>query len=562
MKFPIRIKLLASFLGISVMLGAAGIIAYVSMGVVDRSYSDLVNRRVLILLQAKEMQVKATQINSSTRDYLLTQDSAAMDKVNEAVGQLANSIQEGASMVQTEANKRLLQDMQANLEQIKQAQSEMVRLMQTSREQALRYATDHLFPLSRDIRTKSDELAAFQQTQMEIASEENTATVENAQRIVMVSLAVSLAAAIGLALYLASRLSKPLVQMTAAAQLIADGDLTRDIPVIRSRDELGSMSAAFQQMASHLRSLIRTVALSAKEVATSSQDLASSAEQSTQAAQQVTKAIQDIAAGADNQAKGAESNSRAVEELAKAIQRLAASTEVMHSTSQQTAERAGRGSQLLQRLSSQMETVHQASNESSEMMDKLYERLSEIGSIVGLMREIASQTQLLSLNASIEAARAGAAGQGFAVVAGEVKKLAAQSEQSAHSVAELLEGISLQSSKVAQAIRSGVQEVENGLKSAFDANQAFVEILESVRHVEREVQEASVVSEQMAASSQEISAAMEETVAISEETSAGAQEVTAATEQQLASLEQISSASAELSRTAQELNEIVSRFRV
>lgn len=77
--------------------------------------------------------------------------------------------------------------------------------------------------------------------------------------MVLLVLIVSLAAAIGMALFIASRLSKPLVEMTAVARLIADGDLTKDIPVIRSRDEMGSMSAAFQQMAANLRSLIRTV---------------------------------------------------------------------------------------------------------------------------------------------------------------------------------------------------------------------------------------------------------------------------------------------------------------
>ncbi|ALS29138.1 chemotaxis protein [Paenibacillus sp. 32O-W] len=562
MRFPIRIKLLTSFLAISVMLGVAGIIAYAYMGIVDRSYSDLVDRRALILLKAKEMQVQATQINSSARDFLLTRDSAALDKMNEAMNQLANSIQEGSAMVQSEDNKRLLQEMKANLEKLEHAKSEFVSLMQKSPEQSLQYATENLFPLSRDIRTKSDGLASYQQNQMENASRENKATVETAQKVVLLTLVIAITAAVGLALYLASRLSKPLVEMTAAAQLIADGDLTKDIPVIRSRDEMGSMSAAFQKMASNLRSLIRTVALSAEEVATNSRELAASADQSTQAAQQITTAIQDIAAGAENQAKGAESNSRAVEELSTGIQRLAASTEGMHASSLQTAERAERGSELLQHLYSRMEAVQDAATESSEMMDQLYERLSEIGSIVGLMREIAAQTQLLSLNASIEAAKAGEAGQGFAVVAGEVKKLADQSGQSAQSVAGLLENISLQSNKVAQAMRSSVREVENGMNAANDAKQAFVEILESVHHVEREVQEASVVSEQMAASSQEISASMEQTVAISQETSAGAQEVTAATEQQLASLEEISAASVELSRTAQELNDIISRFRV
>jgi methyl-accepting chemotaxis protein len=562
MTFSIRIKLLSSFLLISFMLGIAGMIAYVYLEIVDRSYSDLVDRRASILLKVKEIQIQATQINSSVRDYLLTRDSAALDKMNAAQNQLTNLVREASVMVQSDQNKRLLQEMELNLQKLEQDKTEFVRLVQTSPEQSLNYATENLFPLSRDIRDKSDNLASYQQSQMEVASRENTATVKKAQNVVILVLIVSLAAAIGMALYMAFRLSKPLVVMTDAARLIADGDLTKDIPVIRSRDEMGSMSAAFQQMAANLRSLIRTVSLSAEGVAASSQELAASAEQSTQAAQQITQVIQEIASGAENQAKGAEANSRAVEELSSAIQRLAASTEVMHSSSLQAAKKAERGSKLLHRLSGHMEAVQQAAIESSGLMDNLHERLSEIGNIVGLMREISAQTQLLSLNASIEAARAGEAGKGFAVVAGEVKKLAVQSEQSAQAVEGLLEDISHRSGKVAESMHIGVREVENGMKAARDAEQAFVEILESVHQVEQEVQEASAVSGQMAASSQEISASMEQAVAISEKTSAGAQEVSAATEQQLAALEEISASSVELSQTAQELNDIISRFRV
>ncbi|WP_141336805.1 methyl-accepting chemotaxis protein [Paenibacillus sp. tmac-D7] len=128
-----------------------------------------------------------------------------------------------------------------------------------------------------------------------------------------------------------------------------------------------------------------------------------------------------------------------------------------------------------------------ASIQSSGLMDNLHERLIEIGNIVDLMREIAAQTQLLSLNASIEAARAGEAGQGFAVVAGEVKKLANQSEQSAQAVAAILEDISLRSGKVSDAMHSGVREVGSGMKAARDVEQAFVEILESLSCLIRSV---------------------------------------------------------------------------
>ena len=562
MTISIRIKLLAIFLLAAAMLGSTGIIAFVYMQTIDRSYSDLVNRRALILRNAQEIQVEATQINSTARDYLLTRNSASLENMKTAVNQVKELIAQTSTKVQSAENKQALQEMAQSLQSIEQAMPEFANLVQTSQVQSLSFATEKLFPLTRDIREKSDRLVAYQLNQMEQGSQANTATVQKARNIVLAILTVSLAVALGLALFVASRIANPLVVLTAAARQIADGDLTVNIPVVRTRDELENMSKAFHQMAANLRSLIQTVTISAEGVAASSQQLAASAEQSTQAAQQIAQTIQEIASGADNQAKGAEANSRAIQELASAIQRLVSSTEVMHESSLQAAEKAEHGSQLLHRLSEHMKTIQQTSNESSGLMEDLHERLSEIGNIVDLMREIATQTQLLSLNASIEAARAGEAGRGFAVVAGEVKKLANQSEQSAQTVAELLEDISVRSGKVAEAMRSGVREVDHGMHAVRDAEVAFADILKSVHQVEKEVQETSALSEQMAATSQQISAAMEQTVAIAEQTSASAQEVTAATEEQLASMEEVTASSAELSRTAQQLNDAVSRFRV
>ncbi|MGG3921768.1 methyl-accepting chemotaxis protein, partial [Geobacillus thermodenitrificans] len=196
----------------------------------------------------------------------------------------------------------------------------------------------------------------------------------------------------------------------------------------------------------------------------------------------------------------------------------------------------------------------------AEVIKGLGRRSEQIGSIIEAIRNIAAQTNLLALNAAIEAARAGEHGRGFAVVADEVRKLAEQSAESARQIAELIAAIQEETAHAVQSMESVVNEVTAGTGVIRTSGETFSQIRAAVDEVAKQIRDVSASVSEMAASSEQIVRSVQLVADVAESTSAGTQEVSAATEEQLASMEEISASAASLSKMADDLQAIVRKF--
>ncbi|MNJ56966.1 Methyl-accepting chemotaxis protein McpA [compost metagenome] len=209
-----------------------------------------------------------------------------------------------------------------------------------------------------------------------------------------------------------------------------------------------------------------------------------------------------------------------------------------------------------------MNSVQESITSLSELMAGLGERSAQIGTITEVINGIAGQTNLLALNAAIEAARAGEHGRGFAVVADEVRKLAEESSASAQQITGLVQLIQQDTRHAVEAVKANGVETQSGMEIVTNAGYVFKEILNAVNKVAGEIQEVSAGAEQIAASSDEVVKFMEQISTISEAASGGTHNVSAATEEQLASMEEIASSAASLSKMAEQLQEQVNKFKV
>jgi len=559
MKWTIGKKLITGFLSVAVLLIIVSGMSIYSLMKVDSSYSDLVNRRAKILNNAKDIQVNALRLNNSLKDYILTQNSDSIKEMENASNQLTVLTSAALEMAQTQQTKDSLN----MIEQLNKRFMESLSLIvSVNYEEALRNANESLFPLSGEIITIADQISQRQQEQMTIASEENNVMVKAVvTTVIFISvLAVIVAVCIG---YVVSRvISKPVVSIASSAEKIARGDLTDADIRVKNRDEIGELAHSFTVMKTNLRNLIQQVRINAEQVAASSEELTASAEQTSKATEQIASTVQELASGSGQQASSVEMSSQAVEEMARGIQQIAANAQQVTASATRASHVAKEGNQAIETVNQQMNSIHTKVNDLAEVIKHLGDRSTEIGQIVQVITDIASQTNLLALNAAIEAARAGEQGRGFAVVADEVRKLAEQSSGSANQINELILLIREQMDKAVSSMDQVKAEVSEGMAAVNQAGTSFLHIQHSVDDVASQIQEVSAGAQQISASVDEIVQSIALIREVAQATAAGTQSVSAATEEQLASMEEISSAAVALSKMAEELQSVIAKFKV
>lgn len=554
-------KLFSGFFIITVLIGLISSISYYNLKRIDNSYSDLVERRAAILFTAKDIQTEVLQEMNALRGILLNEEESA-DSLSQSANKLDENISTLQGLVESKENKELLNELDEINETLKARSEEAIALTETDPEAARSLADGELSDLARNMWEAASTLQERQAALMQEDSRANTDLVDNVVRTISFLSILSFILSILIGTFMTRMITKPVKSLVRGAESIAAGDLTQEDIKVRYKDEIGSLAVSFNQMKANLQEVIQQVSINAEQVAATSEELSASAEETSKATEQISIAVQEVALGSEKQVTNTADSAQAVEEISAGMNQAAASIQSVADLTMLANEKAMTGNATVTQTVEQMNLVQHSTAQSSEVVNALGGKSKEIGKIVEFITEIASQTNLLALNAAIEAARAGEQGRGFAVVADEVRKLAEQSANAAGDIRELITEIQAEAERAVQSIHAGTKVVEEGISLVARTGKAFQDITASIQQITDESQQVSTIVEQVNASSQTTAKTIKGVSEISEQAAGNIQNVAASAEEQNAAMEEVSASAEALSRMAQDLGETIRKFKV
>ncbi|MBM7580150.1 methyl-accepting chemotaxis protein [Jeotgalibacillus terrae] len=400
---------------------------------------------------------------------------------------------------------------------------------------------------------------------VEVADElnnENAEIFSTNQLIILVISVVALIAAIAIGVSMGQSIGGPLKRVASRMERVSEGDLTREPLTSKRKDEIGTLVAATNKMQEDLKSVVGKIAEATDNVSAQSEELTQSANEVREGSEQIAVTMQEIASGTEAQATNAGTLSETMEGFTVKIQETNEQSQAISTRSRDVMSSAEEGSQMMESSIQQMMIIDQVMTDAVSKVRGLDEQTNEITKLVGVIRDIAEQTNLLALNAAIEAARAGEQGKGFAVVADEVRKLAEQVANSVNDITGIVTGIQSGSQVVVGSLEKGYEEVNAGTQQIALTGEKFNEINGSIKEMIQMVDRISENLEGISGSSQTMNASVQEIASISEESAAGVEEAAASSEQSLSTMETITASADELAGLAEELAGEVRKFKL
>jgi len=533
LKIGTKLYALIGFMALlSIIIGILGLhSAKLSDDGLDTVYRDRVVPLKDLKIIADMYAVNIVDTSHKVRNGNLKWDEGRKN-IDEAVKTIAEKWKAYLATTLVSEEKKLVEEVKPLMQAADTAVATLSEILKKEDHDALaKFTITDLYPVIDPVSVKLGNLVDIQLKVAKQEYDKSDRTYEQSKTISEAAIIFGVLLAGGFGFLIVRSITTPLATGVMVANKLAHGDLTVEV-VVSGNDETAQLLAALKSMTERFCAIINQISCTSTQVAAASNQLHSTAEH--------------IATGAEEVAAQAGAVATAGEEMSATSGDIAHNCQMAADGAQRALQTASNGAAVVERTVIVMGQISEKVQESAKTVESLGARSDQIGAIIGTIEDIADQTNLLALNAAIEAARAGEQGRGFAVVADEVRALAERTTRATKEIGEMIKSIQKETKGAVAAMELGVEQVEAGTVEAARSGEALREILEQVNDVAMQVNQIATAAEEQTATTREISSNMQQITEVVHQTSQGAHES--------------ATAAAQLNGNAEELQRLVRQF--
>ena len=534
-KMSLKAKLAVGFGALLVILVITGTSGYLALQRLNE-LSAVADQKATARYLVRAIQAVINDQKAEYRAFLLDSNEDEIKRYAANDELLKENLSQLEALLTTEEGKKMFAQLRQVSESYHDAMQRIVALKRAGKmKEAVALMRDPGVDASRvELAKRVAEMVEFENKLNAAARQGQLASESRMSALILVCLFVGVLTGLAMATYIARDITGRVSQIVAMIEAIAGNDLSHDDMQIRNSDEIGIAGGLLNSMKNNLRELMQSIASMAEHVASASEE---------------------ISAGATQSANGSETQRDQVHQVATAMQEMSATVREVSENSNKAAESAHQASDtarqggvIVDDTLARMRDIATSVRDTAQKVQELGSRSDQIGKIVGVIDDIADQTNLLALNAAIEAARAGEQGRGFAVVADEVRKLAERTTKATKEIAEMIEKVQAETKAAVAKMRSGTEQVEKGVEVTGRAGESLQQIIGQADHVGEMVTQIATAATQQSSATEQVNNSMEQINRLVAESAEGAQQSAKACEQ--------------LSGLAFELQNLVSRFKL
>ena len=559
----IKKKLYLGFGSIIALLVIISFNAYTQMNKIDHEYTFLLEDRVHKVLEA-DIIINATSLQGVyIRSYILEPNDKTLQNLENQEKIIAEKTAALEKIVTTPELIEQLQNLKDSEDKfIKAAQKVVDTYDPENIQTSIDLLDTEIRPANEAIQLAANTIVDYQKSLLDQTSQEASEITHFSSTIILVITIFTGILAVIIAVLITRVITVPVNKLATAAKIIAEGDLSQEDIQVKAKDEIATLALSFNRMKANLHLLVGNVSKNVSSTTVAAEQLAASTDQVAISSNDVAHRVEITSEGANQAAITGQESVKAMDETAHGVQRIAEAAQNLNGKALDTQTIAQEGEKTLQTVEKQMEVIQDSSYETSKRIEQLSLQSSEIGEIIKVITDITEQTNLLALNAAIEAARAGEHGKGFAVVADEVRKLAEQSKESASKIVGLTTSIQQETKEVEKAVNVTVQNVEEGVTFIQNAQVSFDQIMSAIQDITTQIENVSASTQEISASTEEVAASISEMASASTTAAKQSEMIAASIEEQTATIQEINAVAKSLSYEAMKIQEEIEKFTI